>query len=320
MKRITTLILTAVLLVGSLMPFSASAASASQQAGIVATVSDGLNVRSSASVNASVKTILNKGSYITLISKSGSWWYVEYASGKFGYCHSDYIRVTPSSIATVATKTTELNIRSGAGIGYSIVGFAKKGSSLIVLSSSGGWSRILYNGTKTGYVSTQYLSTATAGYSTVSLSVPNFKQTDSRWANTLIGSSGKTMAKIGCATTAIAMMESYRTGSVIYPDVMAGKLRYTPTGSVYWPTNYTVVTSSANYLNTIYEQLKQGKPVLFGARNHYGTQHWVVITGFTGGNSLTASDFTINDPGSNTRTTLQQFLNAYPTFYKFFYY
>lgn len=302
------------------MPLKVSAATENRQAGIVSTAYDGLNVRSSASTNASVKTVLNRNSYITLISKTGSWWYVEYAAGKYGYCHSDYIRIIPSSIATVATKSTELNIRSGAGTGYSIVGYANKGSSLLVLSSSGGWSRILYNGSKTGYVSTQYLSSTTSGNSAISLSVPSFKQTDSRWASTLIGSSGKTMAQIGCATTAIAMMESHRTGSTIYPNEMAKKLRYTATGSVYWPTNYTVVTSSTNYLNAIYEQLKQGKPVLFGARNTYGTQHWVVITGFTGGNSLTASTFTINDPGSNARTTLQQFLNAYPTFYKYFYY
>ena len=48
-------------------------------------------------------------------------------------------------------------------------------------------------------------------------------------------------------------------------------------------------------------------------------QHWVVITGFAGG-SLSASNFIINDPGTGSRTNLQQFLNAYPTFYKFFYY
>ena len=63
-----------------------------------------------------------------------------------------------------------------------------------------------------------------------------------------------------------------------------------------------------------------GTGVLFGAKKSGGGQHWVVITGFTGGSRLTADRFTINDPGSNSRTNLQQFLNAYPTFYKYFYY
>lgn len=321
MRRFTTLILSAILLTGlALTPVKTHAAASSRQAGVVSTASTTLNVRSSASTNSPVKTYLSKGSYITLVSKSGSWWYVEYSAGKYGYCHADYITPVSSTTATVATHSTGLNIRSGAGTGYAVVGIAPKGSAVIVLSTAGGWSRILYNGTRTGYVSAQYLSFPSSGDPAVSLHIPSFKQTDSKWASTVIGSSGKTMAQIGCATTAIAMMESYRTGTTIYPNEMAKKLSYTSTGSVYWPNNYIPVTSSTNYLRLIYEHLKAGKPVLFGARNAYGTQHWVVITGFTGGSSLTPSAFTINDPGSESRTTLQQFLNAYPNFYKYFYY
>ena len=59
--------------------------------------------------------------------------------------------------------------------------------------------------------------------------------------------------------------------------------------------------------------------MLFGATNRSGGQHWVVITGFTGG-EVTAANFTINDPGTSSRTTLAQFLNAYPNFYKYFHY
>ena len=69
----------------------------------------------------------------------------------------------------------------------------------------------------------------------------------------------------------------------------------------------------------IYNQLKSKKAVLFGAKTSSGKQHWVVITGFTG-STLSASNFKINDPGSKSRTTLKDFLNEYPSFYKFFYY
>ena len=108
--------------------------------------------------------------------------------------------------------------------------------------------------------------------------------------------------------------------TTIYPDTMSKRLTYTSSGSVYWPRNYTVVTSSNAYLSKIYQKLKEGKPILLGAKNSAGTQHWVVITGFIGGDKLTASGFTINDPGTKYRTNLQQFLNEYPTFYKYFYY
>lgn len=305
------------LLLVVLLSVPAKAADLNSQAGVVATSGSRLNVRSGASTGSTVVASLNKGSYVTLISKSGSWWRVEYANGEYGYCHSDYITLVSGSASTVSTQSSSLNVRSGPGTSYSKVGSLAKGQTVIVLSTSSGWSRVLYHGSKTGYVSSQYLSEQ---YGAVSLWVPNYKQTDSRWADTLIGDSGKSIAQIGCATTAIAMIESHRTGSSLDPDAMASQLRYTSDGSVYWPSHYTTVTNDSGYLKSIYNLLKAGKPVLFGARNAYGKQHWVVITGFTGGSSLTASAFTINDPGSSYRTNLQQFLSEYPTFYKYFHY
>ena len=315
-KRLISTILM-VFILASILPLTVQATDLS--AGIVTTNGGNLNVRSAASSGSSVLAKMPNGSYLTLVSRSGAWWRVEYASGRYGYCHSDYITKVSGTAAVVATNGSNLNVRSGAGTGYTKIGSLAQGERVIVLSRSGSWSRILYHGTKTGYVSSQYLS-GSSNYSPIHLSVPSFKQTDSRWANVTLGNSGKTMAKIGCATTAIAMMESYRTGSVITPDAMSKKLRYTASGSVYWPSHYTAVTNSSGYLNAIYSQLKAGKPVLFGAKNSSGSQHWVVITGFTGGTSLSAAAFTIHDPGSNSRATLQQFLNAYPNFYKYFCY
>ncbi len=293
----------------------ADAASA-RQAGQVSIGSGWLNVRSQPSSSSAVVTRLYKDSYVTLHSRSGDWWHIEYASGRYGYCHADYIRTLSATAAQVKISSGYLNVRSGPGTSYPKTASLSKNEEVLVLSESGQWSRVLFRGNQTGYVSRQYLS---GGLGAVSLSVPSFKQNDSRWANITIGTSGKPFSKIGCATTAIAMMESYRTGTTIYPHIMAQSLRYTAGGDVYWPEHYTPVTSNADYLSAIYQKLKSGKPVLFGARNRYGSQHWVVITGFTGG-ELTASAFSIHDPGSSTRSTLQQFLTAYPTFYKYFYY
>lgn len=296
---------------------NASAATLTSKAGAVTTSSGSLNVRSQPASGASIVASLKKGSYITLLSKSGSWWHVEYDKGKYGYCHADYITIVQGTPVTVNTQSGGLNVRSGPGTTYGKFATLYKGEVVFLLTSSSGWSRVLYHGTKTGYVSAQYLS---GYYSAVSLAVPSMKQADSRWADVMVGSSGKTIAQIGCATTAVAMMESYRTGTRIYPDAMTKQLRYTPSGNLYWPSHYTVVTSSSGYLSAIYNKLKQGKPVLFGASNSYGKQHWVVITGYAGGTSLNASGFTILDPGTYYRSNLQQFLNEFPTFYKYFYY
>ena len=150
--------------------------------------------------------------------------------------------------------------------------------------------------------------------------MPDYKQADARWANVTLGSSGKLMRYIGCATTGIAMMESYRTGENIHPDQMAKRLKYTSSGNVYWPSNFVAVTSKEGYLEAIYQKLASGKPILIGAKTSSGKQHWVVITGYDGAASLNASGFLINDPGSKTRTRLSQFLAEYPIFYKYFYY
>ena len=205
-RRILTCTVSVLLLLGAfLLPMRAEAATADSKAGVVTTASGKLNVRSSPSSSAAVAASLNKGSYVTLISRSGDWWKVEYAKGKYGYCHAGFITVTEGTPVSVAVSSGTLNVRSGAGTAYGKVGALSKGETVIRLSTANGWSRVLYGGTKTGYVSAQYLS---GNYASVSLNVPNFKQTDARWADVRIGTSGKTFSQIGCATTAVAMMEA----------------------------------------------------------------------------------------------------------------
>lgn len=302
-----------------LLAVPTSALSQETKAGQVVLTSGKLNVRTSANTDSKIITTFKSGRKLTLVSKVDDWWKVEYKADKYGYCHADYISEIFSTRATVNITSGVLNVRKKTSVSSEIKATLQKGRAVLVLATGTKWSRILYSGSYQGYVRKIYLKTDSAQNLAVKLSVPDFKQTDSRWANEKIGSSGKTIGQIGCATTAIAMMESYRKGSTIYPDAMAKKLNYSSSGNVYWPSDYTVVTSSSNYLNGILTKLKQNKPVLFGAKKSSGSQHWVVVTGFSGGD-VTAKNFTINDPGSSTRKNLGQLLSLYPTFYKYFYY
>ena len=73
------------------------AANSASIAGTVTTASGALNVRSSASTSGKIVASLPRGSNVTLLSKSGSWWQVEYADGKYGYVpvsytHLGYVR------------------------------------------------------------------------------------------------------------------------------------------------------------------------------------------------------------------------------------
>ena len=136
----------------------ASAAEATSQAGQV-TASGNLNVRSAASTAGAILTKLPSGSYVTLMWKTGNWWYVEYAASTYGYVSADYIRTVAGAYAVkVSSAAYMLNVRSGPGTSYGITGVLKSGQTALALSSGGGWLRILYNGTQTGYASARYLT------------------------------------------------------------------------------------------------------------------------------------------------------------------
>ena len=319
-KRILPLFIT--LLMFSVI-FSVSAFASDLAAGTVKTAGGRLNVRKSASSSSQVITSIANKKAVAIYGKSGSWYKVEYADGKYGYSHSDYITPRFSAFrAYVNTPGSVLNVRKGNNTSYAIKDTLSHGTSVTVISVGSTFSKIIYEGTKIGYVSSAYLQRTPESFRKISLSVPSYKQTDSRWKNVTIGSQGGTIGTIGCTTTALAMTESHRLGSTVTPTNMRNQLTYTASGSLYWPENYyTELVTSANHLSRIYSVLSSGKPVIFGAKSTGGKQHWVVVTGHTSNTtSLSAANFTINDPGSNTRTTLKAFLSAYQNPYKIAYY
>ena len=129
-----------------------------------------LNVRSGAGTNYSVLGSLSKGSKVEVISESNGWSKIKY-NGSVGYVSSKYL--TTSSTANTTTKyvtASSLNVRSGAGTNYSVLGSLSKGSKVEVISESNGWSKINYNGS-VGYVSSQYLSATSSGSTSTSSSV-----------------------------------------------------------------------------------------------------------------------------------------------------
>ncbi len=209
-----------------------------------------------------------------------------------------------------------LILRSGIGTSYSKLLTIPKGTVIKITQESNGWGKTTYNG-KTGWVSLTYIrKTSTNSSVKIKLNVPHFKQTDSRWKNVYIGN--KTIGNVGCLTTAIAMVYSYNTNKTVYPNTMRNMLSYS-NNDLYWSSLSKVGLTSITYnsavsnsmLSTIYSKLKQGRPVIIGAKTSSGgSQHWVVITGYTGNSttSFSTADFTVNDPGVQGSTTLKAFL------------
>jgi Uncharacterized protein with a bacterial SH3 domain homologue len=218
----------------------------------------------------------------------------------------------------VNTSYTGLNLRSGAGTTYSIITTLAKGSTFEIISEYNGWTKVSV-GNLTGYVSSTYVGKYSTTYSKITLSVPYYTQYDSRWASITLGGSDSTIRSIGCTTTCFAMSESYRTGTTVTPENVAYTYSYTSGGALYWPTNYIRYTEP-DWLSFTYSQLAAGKPVIIHCQKTSGTSHWVIIYGYTGGSTLTASNFLIHDPASTARTTLAQYLAVYPNYVKLVYY
>jgi hypothetical protein len=156
---------------------------------------------------------------------------------------------------------------------------------------------------------------------TVSLNVPSYKQYDSRWKNQTIGN--HTIGNIGCLLTSCAMKYSYQTGTETYPTTMKGKLKFSNNDLIWSSLSNVGFSYTGSYgcninnsiLSTVYQKLKEGKPVIIGGMKKNGGTHYVVVTGYNGtsASSFNAYNFTINDPNSGTRTNLGQFFSTYST-------
>lgn len=287
-------------------------------AGYVVTAGGNLNVRTGSGTNYSVITSVANGSALTVFGKENGFYKVGYAKNKTGYVSADYFKEYPSAYpAQVNIESGYLNVRSGAGTSYAAVSALYKGDTVVVLSENGGWAKVLYNNNQTGFLSTAYIKSLNEAKSVI-LNVPDFKQTDARWANVTLGTSGKTIAQIGCTTTCLSMTESYRLGFSVYPNTMSKSLSYSSTGSLYWPSNYVTSVNVSGLLATLRSLINKNKPVILGCSSTSGT-HWVTVIGYKNG-GVRYSDFYINDPGSSSRTLLSQFTSIYTDFYKIAYY
>ena len=119
-----------------------------------------LNVRSGPGTGYRVVSSLSQGQTVTVSSISSGW-----AKISSGYCSTQYLSKVSSSSSGSSSSTTPytvntavLNIRSGPGTGYSIVGQLSQGNQINVISISNGWAKY-----SSGYVSSQYLIKGSSG-------------------------------------------------------------------------------------------------------------------------------------------------------------
>lgn len=320
-RKILCLFTAFFMLVGGITALPVCTAENSVYVGRVNTVSSPLNVRRENGTDSEIITAIDKGSCVFLVSKKDGWWKVEYEKNKFGWCSADYIEETKTADMYVSDGCSALNVRSGKGTSREITDVLQPSQRVSVIKKYDGWSRILYDGTKTGYVCSRYLTEKSGGkYTRVCLDPVLYKQTDPRWANEYLGQSEKTIASCGCTTSCLAMSESYMKNEDIFPDEMEKLLTYSGSGSLCWPAGYETVTDDGVWAQEAYARLRSGKPVIIGAQRENGRQHWVLIKGYDGDkHTLDPNRFLINDPATASREYTGELFEDYPLFLKIVY-
>jgi uncharacterized protein YraI len=135
-------------------------------------VGGSLNLRSGAGLNYSVLAVMPNAAEVTLTGQSsGNWLSVSY-NGTAGWAFADYLRTATSgasdpepepepdhspSVTGSATTQAALNMRSGAGIGNSLLLVVPSGVTVsTTANTSNGYTQIVYNGTA-GWVLSNYL-------------------------------------------------------------------------------------------------------------------------------------------------------------------
>lgn len=103
-----------------------------------------LNVRQKPDANATKLGALADNTKVTIVAKCSNGWYkIKYNSGH-GYVNGSYLDnfKDVATSFTVKINTDSLNIRSGAGTSYKVVGTVKKGEVYTIVQTSGDWGKL----------------------------------------------------------------------------------------------------------------------------------------------------------------------------------
>ena len=144
MKRMTKEIAGAVLMMAS---------AAQAQTAVKAT--SAVNVRTGPGTGYAVMGAVPQGHVYVAAAKTNGWWKIWF-DGRLGYTIDDYY-TSPSGLTGVKVTTDSLNVRSGPGTGYAILGKVSMGQVYFWGAQTNGWYRISWGG-RDAYVSGSYVS------------------------------------------------------------------------------------------------------------------------------------------------------------------
>lgn len=119
-----------------------------------------LNLRAAPSYGATVVDYYYNGVPCVLLSQSNGWYHVR-VDGVDGYFREEYmttaIWATSEEVATIVSPNSGgVNLRTGPGMGYDVLGQYEGGQYVLVLQQGNGWWKVSIDG-KVGYMKTDFL-------------------------------------------------------------------------------------------------------------------------------------------------------------------
>jgi uncharacterized protein YgiM (DUF1202 family) len=301
-------------------------------------VSSALNFRTGPGTSNSIITSLYNGQALKIVGEQNGWYNVE-VNGKKGWVSGKYVKIVPdapaidnssttassnsSNNSSTSTTTTSnkkayvnasgLNFRTSASLGASVIKVLPRGKELQVLGTSGSWTKIQVDG-KIGYVSSNYISTAstsTYGSSSSSTNSRNVSSSGKNSGDHVIAGvplrnqavdavyKGVNYASSWCGPTSVGMVMDYyginKTQSTLAVDCKYTfrERSGTPTsGMVSAAKKYGFANSKETWsssMDYLREEIYANRPVIVLVDTKW-KGHYIVVTGFRNGKVI------VNDP------------------------
>ncbi|ALZ64595.1 SH3 domain-containing protein (plasmid) [Bacillus cereus] len=119
---------------------------------------DVLNIRATSSISGSIAGKLYNGNPVSVLENMANGWSKINHNGKIAYVKTEFISTTHITKArTYRVNINILNVRSGAGTNFKVMGILSKNQTITILDSTKDWYKIKFNG-KDGYVKGSYLT------------------------------------------------------------------------------------------------------------------------------------------------------------------
>jgi len=311
--------------------------------GTVNTPGSTLNVRGGPGTGHEVVANYKDGTKVTITGQVADWWRVDIGNGKSGFVSSAFIVLDPDSqqpptnppptnppptnpppvettkSGKVNTPGMTLNVRSGPGTSFTIIGMLNHNDKITITGESSGWYKLTFGG-KTGYVSAAFVILDGAA-----APPPAAPQTKTVYVNT----PGSTLNVRSGAGTNFAVLGSLKHGDKLtvtdhnndwFKLTFNGATGYisksftkadapaaaptTPTsktGYVNTPGSTLNVRSGPGTNNAILGSLKHGDKITYTD----DVSGWLKIT-FSGKTGYVSKSFVTDNPASNNTTTTGQ--------------